>query len=247
MKLLLTDIISRLYRQEITPEQALQELQDFPYQDLGFAKIDHSREIRKGYPEVIFGPGKTPQQIIKISRSILKNGSNLLITRLSPEVYKKIKKVLPAAIYHQEARCLTITKTKPLEGKGKIAVLSAGTSDIPVAEEAAITCEFFGNEVLRVYDVGVAGLHRLFSFYDALKQARVMVVVAGMEGALPSVVAGLFKAPVIAVPTSIGYGASFRGLSALLAMLNSCPGGVAVVNIDNGFGAGYLASQINHL
>ncbi|HEK86747.1 MAG: nickel pincer cofactor biosynthesis protein LarB [Candidatus Saccharicenans sp.] len=247
MKALLAGLVSKLYHQEITPEEALEKLKDFPYQDLGFAKVDHARELKKDSPEVIFGEGKTPQQIIKIARAILKNGNNLLITRVSPEVYKKIKKALPAATYHQEARCLTTIRKKPLEGKGKIAVLSAGTSDISVAEEAAVTSEFLGNEVMRIYDVGVAGLHRLLGHYEVLKEARVLVVVAGMEGALPSVVAGLFRAPVIAVPTSVGYGASFRGISALLAMLNSCPGGVAVVNIDNGFGAGYLASQINHL
>ncbi|MGQ9800733.1 MAG: nickel pincer cofactor biosynthesis protein LarB [Candidatus Saccharicenans sp.] len=247
MKELLADILNKLYRKEITPQQALKKLEDFPYQDLSFAKVDHSRELRRGTPEVIFGQGKTPEQLIRIASAILKKGSNLLITRLSPENYRKIKIRLKKATYHEQARCLTVISSKPPAGQGRVAIISAGTSDLPVAEEAALTCEFFGNTVNRIYDVGVAGLHRLLGHYDRIKEARVLVVVAGMEGALPSVVAGLFRAPIIAVPTSIGYGASFQGLSALLAMLNSCPGGVAVVNIDNGFGAGYLASLINHL
>lgn len=247
MKELLADILDKLYRKKITPQQALKQLEDFPYQDLSFAKVDHSRELRRGLPEVIFGQGKTPDQLVRIATAILKKGSNLLITRLSPENYRKIKTRLKKATYHEQARCLTLINSKPPAGRGRVAIISAGTSDVSVAEEAALTCEFFGNTVDRIYDVGVAGLHRLLSHYDRIKEARVLVVVAGMEGALPSVVAGLFRAPVIAVPTSIGYGASFQGLSALLAMLNSCPGGVAVVNIDNGFGAGYLASLINHL
>jgi NCAIR mutase (PurE)-related protein len=247
VKALLVDLLDKLYRKEITPQQALDKLQHFPYQDLSFAKVDHARELRRGTPEVIFGQGKTPDQLVKIATAILKKGSNLLITRLSPENYRKIRARLKAGHYHEQARCLTVLKTRPPEGKGRVAVISAGTSDVPVAEEAALTAEFFGNVVDRVYDVGVAGLHRLLGHYDLIKEARVLVVVAGMEGALPSVVAGLFRAPVIAVPTSVGYGANFQGLSALLAMLNSCPGGVAVVNIDNGFGAGYLASLINHL
>jgi hypothetical protein len=247
VKVLISEILNKVYQQKMTPEQALRRLEDFPYQELNFAKIDHSRELRRGSPEIIYGQGKTPDELIKIGRAILKKGSNLLITRLAPEVYEKIKKKLPEGLYHEQARCLTIIKIKPQLAKGQIAVISAGTSDLPVAEEAALTCEFFGNRVDRIYDVGVAGLHRLLSHYDQMKKARVLVVVAGMEGALPSVVAGLFKAPVIAVPTSVGYGASFKGLAALLAMLNSCPGGVAVVNIDNGFGAGYLANLINQL
>ncbi|MDH7493330.1 MAG: nickel pincer cofactor biosynthesis protein LarB [Candidatus Saccharicenans sp.] len=247
MKELLADILDKLYRKEITPQQALKQLEDFPYQDLSFAKVDHSRELRRGTPEVIFGQGKTPEQLVRIAVAIIKKGSNLLITRLSPENYRKIKNRLKKATYHEQARCLIIINRRPPAGQGRVAIISAGTSDMPVAEEAALTCEFFGNTVDRIYDVGVAGLHRLLSHYDRIKEARVLVVVAGMEGALPSVVAGLFRAPVIAVPTSVGYGANFQGLSALLAMLNSCPGGVAVVNIDNGFGAGYLASLINHL
>lgn len=247
MKAFLAEIIHKVYKQQISPEQALKELQDFPYQELNFAKVDHARELRKGSPEIIFGQGKTPEQLVKIAKAILKKGSNLLITRLEPELYQKIKKQLAGGVYHEGAKCLILIKKKALPGRGLVAVLSAGTSDIPVAEEASLTCEFFGNQVERIYDVGVAGLHRLLNHYEKIRDARVLIVVAGMEGALPSVVAGLFSAPVIAVPTSIGYGASFGGVSALLAMLNSCPGGVAVVNIDNGYGAGYLASLINHL
>jgi len=244
---LLTEILENLYQQKITPEQALQKLNGFPYEDLDFAKVDHARELRRGTPEVVFGQGKTTRQILQISRSILKKGSNLLITRLSVEAYKDLKRQLPQGKYNELARSLTVIKKKPAAGRGPIAILTAGTSDIPVAEEAAVTCDFLGNDVIKIFDVGVAGLHRLLSHYDELQQARIIIAVAGLEGALPSVVAGLVKAPVIAVPTSVGYGASFHGLAALLAMLNSCPGGVAVVNIDNGFGAGYLASLINHL
>ena len=247
MKALLTEILENLYQHRITPEQALQKLNGFPYEDLDIAKVDHARELRRGTPEVVFGQGKTTRQILQISRSILKKGSNLLITRLSVEAYKDLKRQLPQGKYHELARSLTVIKKKPAAGRGPIAILTAGTSDIPVAEEAAITCDFLGNDVIKIFDVGVAGLHRLLSHYDELRQARIIIAVAGLEGALPSVVAGLVKAPVIAVPTSVGYGASFHGLAALLAMLNSCPGGVAVVNIDNGFGAGYLASLINHL
>lgn len=243
----MAELLRDLYSHKISPEEALQKLEDYPYEDLGFAKVDHARELRKGTAEVIFGQGKTPAQLIKISKAILNKGSNLLITRLAPEIYKKIKARLPGGRYYPEARCLTLVKKKEPEPAGLVAILSAGTSDIPVAEEAAITCEFFGNKVARFYDVGVAGLHRLLGHLEDIKKARVIVVVAGMEGALPSVVAGLVKTPIIAVPTSVGYGANFHGLSALLAMLNSCPGGVAVVNIDNGFGAGYLASLINKL
>ncbi|MBP6909314.1 MAG: nickel pincer cofactor biosynthesis protein LarB [Candidatus Saccharicenans sp.] len=247
MKAFLAETLEKLYQQKITPEAALQKLKDFPFEDLNFAKVDHARELRKGSPEVIFGQGKTAAQIVQIARSILRKQSNLLITRLSPEIYKSLKKSLPGAKYDEKARCLTLIKKRPATGRGQVAILTAGTSDIPVAEEAAITCDFFGNRVTRIYDVGVAGLHRLLSHYNELQQARVIIVAAGLEGALPSVVAGLVASPVIAVPTSTGYGASFHGLSALLAMLNSCPGGVGVVNIDNGFGAGYLASLINHL
>lgn len=230
----------------MTVKKALDSLEGYPFCDLDFAKIDHHRELFRGVPEVVFAPGKTPEQIAMIAGEIIKKGSNLLVTRLEPEVYRKVRRRLAAAKYDRTARTLVLKQTAPAPGKGRVAVVSAGTSDIPVAEEAAVTSEFLGNETDRIYDVGVAGLHRLMGRLERIRQARVIITVAGMEGALPSVVAGLVKAPIIAVPTSVGYGASFRGLAALLAMLNSCPGGVSVVNIDNGFGAAYIASLINH-
>ncbi|MCX7974964.1 MAG: nickel pincer cofactor biosynthesis protein LarB [Candidatus Aminicenantes bacterium] len=247
MKKKLETLIKKVAKGEISPEQALRELEGFPFDDLGFARIDHHRLWRKGFPEIIFGQNKTSDQIIKIAQSILKAGGNLIITRINQEAYQKIKNKIKNLTYNPQARIAYCQQDEPERGKGKIAIISAGTSDIPVAEEAALTCELLGNEVDRIYDVGVAGLHRLISEMEKIRQARVIIVVAGMEGALPSVVAGLVKAPIIAVPTSIGYGASFNGLAALLAMLNSCPGGVAVVNIDNGFGAATVASLINHL
>jgi hypothetical protein len=241
------NILKKVYEHQLSPEEAVERLKDYPYQDLEFAKIDHLRELRKGIPEIIYGLGKTGPQILKIGREIIRKGGNLLVTRVEPEVYRALKGKIPGAVYNPAARTITMKQKEVARGKGKIVVMTAGTSDIPVAEEAFVTCDILGNETERVYDVGVAGLHRLFGEYDRIKQARVVIAVAGMEGALPSVVAGLVSVPVIAVPTSIGYGASFKGLAALLAMLNSCPGGVAVVNIDNGFGAAYLASSINHL
>jgi NCAIR mutase (PurE)-related protein len=243
----LEETLKKVYERRLSPEKALEALTDYPYRELDFAKVDHHREILKGTPEIVFGLGKTPGQIVRISREIIGKGSNLLVTRIGPDVYARIKARLPGAKYNPAAGTLTIVRKRPAAGKGKIAVITAGTSDIPVAEEAAATAEVLGNEVERIYDVGVAGLHRLLDQYEKIRTARVVITVAGMEGALPSVVAGLVRAPVIAVPTSIGYGASFKGLAALLAMLNSCPGGVGVVNIDNGFGAAYLASLINHL
>ena len=243
----LEDILDRVASGRLRPADALRELKDFPYCDLDFAKVDHHRELRKGFPEIIYGLGKTPDQILKIALEIIKKGSNLLATRVEPEAYKKIRSKLPKAVYNPAARTLSYKQKTAVTGTGRIAIITAGTSDIPVAEEAAVTCDILGNDAVRIYDVGVAGLHRLLGEMDKIRGARVIITVAGMEGALPSVVAGLVAAPVIAVPTSIGYGASFKGLAALLAMLNSCPGGVAVVNIDNGFGAGYLASLINHL
>jgi NCAIR mutase (PurE)-related protein len=247
MKTQLEEILNQVHRGKLSPKEALKRIKDYPYQDLAFAKIDHHRELRRGFPEIIFGLGKTPDQIIKISREILKKGDNLLITKVDASVFEKVKEKLPKVQYNSLARAIFCKQKKSTAGKGKIIVITAGTSDIPVAEEAAVTCEIFGNEVDRVYDVGVAGLHRLFGEYDKITQARVLITVAGMEGALPSVVAGITDKPIIAVPTSVGYGASMKGLAALLAMLNSCPGGVGVVNIDNGFGAAYLASLINHL
>jgi len=244
---MIKDILIKFQQGEINLEEALQLLQDYPYQDLSFAKIDHHRELRKGLPEVIYGPGKTVGQIKKIAREIVAKQTNLLITRIEPSIFSEIAKEIDGLQYNSLAKAAYLRVTAPLPGKGLIALVTAGTSDIPVAEEAAVTCELLGNEVIKIYDVGVAGLHRLLGEYTKIQAARVVITVAGMEGALPSVIAGLVKAPVIACPTSIGYGASFKGLAALLAMLNSCPGGVAVVNIDNGFGAGYLASLINHL
>jgi hypothetical protein len=241
------EILERVYKREISPKEAFMRLKDYPYQDLGFAKIDHHREVHKGFPEIIYGQGKTEDQILKIAHEICKRGNNLLITRVEPQVYAKLKKKFSGCSYNPQGRIACLKQRKPVPGKGKIVIITAGTSDIPVAEEAFMTCEMLGNEVERIYDVGVAGLHRLFGEMDKIKKARLIIAVAGMEGALPSVLAGLVNVPIIAVPTSIGYGASFHGISALLAMLNSCPGGVGVVNIDNGFGAGYLASLINHL
>lgn len=247
MKKRLEEILEKVRDGQLTPAQALERLEGFPYCDLDFAKVDHLREVAKGTPEIVFGLGKTPDHIVRISREILKKGSNLLVTRVEPAVWAKVKGKIPGAAYNEAARTVSRLQAKPPAGRGTIVVLTAGTSDIPVAEEAAVTAEMLGNAVERIYDVGVAGLHRLLGQYERIRRARVIVAVAGMEGALPSVVAGLVKVPVVAVPTSIGYGASFKGLAALLAMLNACPGGVAVVNIDNGFGAAFLASQINHL
>jgi NCAIR mutase (PurE)-related protein len=247
MKSQLKDILNKVYRKKISPEEALDLLKDYPYQDLGFAKIDHHRELRKDFPEIIYGQGKTEGQILKIAREIIKKGSNLLVTKVGPEIFKALAKKMPKARYNSLAKVIYLRQQKPAPGKGKVAILTAGTSDVPVAEEAAVTCDILGNEVEKIYDVGVAGIHRLFGEYEKIKGARVAVVVAGMEGALPSVIAGIVNVPIIAVPTSVGYGASLKGMAALLAMLNSCPGGVGVVNIDNGFGAGYLASLINHL
>jgi NCAIR mutase (PurE)-related protein len=247
MKPKLDDILARVRKGKLTPEKAAEALKHFPYQDLGYAKVDHHRELRKGFPEVIYGGGKSDEQIIGIAQEIVKRGGNLLVTRIQEKTFRKLKKALPKVAYNRNAGAAVLKQKKAEPGKGLIVVMTAGTSDIPVGEEAAVTCEMLGNEVDRVYDVGVAGLHRLLGEYDKLRRARVVIVVAGMEGALPSVVAGLVAVPVVAVPTSIGYGASFKGIAALLAMLNSCPGGVGVVNIDNGFGAGYLASLINHL
>ncbi|MCJ7581960.1 MAG: nickel pincer cofactor biosynthesis protein LarB [Candidatus Aminicenantes bacterium] len=247
MKILLKDILEQVHQGQLSVDDAVIKLKDFPYQNLGFAKVDHHRELRKGFPEIIYGLGKTEGQIKKIAEAILDKGSNLLITRVEESVYLNLKKSLPQLHYNNLAKAAFLKQKEPPGGRGKIAVITAGTSDIPVAEEAVVTCEILGNIVEKLYDVGVAGLHRLFGEMDKLEGAKVIITVAGMEGALPSVLAGFTNIPIIAVPTSVGYGASFKGLAALLAMLNSCPGGVGVVNIDNGFGAAYLASLINHL
>jgi NCAIR mutase (PurE)-related protein len=218
-----------------------------PFEDLGFARVDHHRSIRQGFPEVILGLGKTPAQIAAIASEIVRRGSTLLVTRATEEAFLAVRSMVPGAMYHPDAAVVVYRQGDVVQGKGTIVVASAGTSDIAVAEEAAITAELMGNTVERLYDVGVAGLHRLLGEEARLAAARVIIVVAGMEGALPSVVSGLVGVPVIAVPTSVGYGASFGGLAALLGMLNSCASGVSVVNIDNGFGAAAIASLINHL
>jgi NCAIR mutase (PurE)-related protein len=228
-------------------DEVLRAFQAAPVADLGFAQVDMHRALRRGFPEVIFGAGKTPEQVLKIAGKLLEHEQQLLVTRISPEHARPFQKKFKDATYHQLARCLTIER-KPLPKRpGTIAVVCAGTSDLPVAEEAAVTAEIMGNRVERIADVGVAGVHRLFGRMDTIQSANVIIVVAGMEGALPSVVAGLVSKPLIAVPTSVGYGANFGGLAPLLGMLNSCGSGVTVVNIDNGFGAGYAASQINAL
>ncbi len=232
---------------EAASTELLDALRARPFEDLGFAKVDHHRAVRQGFPEVVLGLGKTPAQIAAISAEIVRRGSTLLVTRVSAEAYEAVKAAVPDARHLPEARLITLRQQDVAPGNGPLLVVAAGTSDLPVAEEAACTAELMGNEVQRMYDVGVAGIHRLLHQRERLDQARVVIVVAGMEGALPSVVGGLVSVPVIAVPTSIGYGASFGGLSALLGMLNSCASGVAVVNIDNGFGAAYIASLINHL
>jgi len=247
MKNQLRDILEKLAKGEIDVEQAFEKLKFFPYEDLEFAKIDHHRFLRRDFPEVIFGPGKTDEQIISIARRISEREGNLLITKVNQSVYEKVKEIFPDAKYNSLAKLIYVKRDTSIKGKGKIIVITAGTSDIPVAEEAYLTADVMGNRVEKIYDVGVAGLHRLFGEYEKVKKARVIICVAGMEGALPSVIAGITSVPIIAVPTSVGYGASFHGLAALLTMLNSCPGGVAVVNIDNGFGAAYLASMINRL
>ena len=221
-------------------------LREQPFEDLGFAKIDHHRGVRQGFPEVVLGLGKTPDQVAAISAQIVARKSPLLVTRADEAAWKAVEAAVPGATYHPVARCITLPG-EIARGTGTIVLCSAGTSDLPVAEEAAVTAELLGNTVDRIYDVGVAGIHRVLAQRDRLASARVVIVVAGMEGALPSVVAGMVGVPVIGVPTSIGYGASFGGVAALLGMLNSCANGVSVVNIDNGYGAGCIASMINHL
>lgn len=245
-----TDAINLLEdfrRGKVSREKVLRAFQTAPLADLGFAQVDTHRALRKGFPEVVFGAGKTADQIVAIALRIWKQEERLLITRVTATQAQAVRKRIRKAVYHERARCVTIEKRPFTKRSGTIAVVCAGTSDLPVAEEAAVTAEIMGNHVQRICDVGVSGLHRLLARLEELMTAHVLVVVAGMEGALPSVVAGLVRRPVIAVPTSIGYGANFGGLAALLGMLNSCGSGVTVVNIDNGFGAGYAASQINAL
>jgi len=225
----------------------LQALRAAPFEDLGFARVDHHRVVRQGFPEVVLGLGKTPAQIAAISARIVAGGSTLLVTRATPDAFAAVQNTMPQAEYHAEARIIALRQQDICRGHGRVLVVAAGTSDLPVAEEAVVTSELMGNDTTRLYDVGVAGLHRLLGEREQLESARVIIVVAGMEGALPSVVAGLVSVPVIGVPTSVGYGASFGGIAALLGMLNSCASGVTVVNIDNGFGAANTASLINHL
>lgn len=228
-------------------DAAMARMSRLPFEDLGFAKVDHHRALRHGIPEVVFGKGKTPDQVSAIVASLLAHASNVLVTRASPETAARIRAEHGDAEVFEASAAIRIQRDKTIHGKGKIAVVCAGTSDLPVAEEAQVTAEAMGNEVDAVHDVGVAGIHRLMHHLDRIRSARVVIVCAGMEGALPSVVGGLVSAPVIAVPTSVGYGASFNGLAALLGMLNSCASNVTVVNIDNGFGAGYAASLMNRL
>jgi NCAIR mutase (PurE)-related protein len=240
-------ILGAVQSRKTSIDEAMEKLKHLPYENLGFARIDHHRSLRQGFPEVIFGRGKSVKQITAIVAKMLTKDHNILITRTGATVFRHVKKLTPLARYYSESGVITIVRDKTIHGKGEILVISAGTADIPVAEEAALTAETMGNTVATLFDVGVAGLHRLLSQYERLKKARVIIVVAGMEGALPSVVGGLVSVPVIAVPTSIGYGASFQGITALLGMLNSCASSVTVVNIDNGFGAGFVASLINRL
>jgi NCAIR mutase (PurE)-related protein len=230
-----------------TIEEALDILKNFPYTDLGFAKIDNHREMRTGYPEIIYCAGKTTEQVTEIVRVMSEKENNVIGTRASKEMYEAVKSIIPDAVYYPMARIISVRKKKPTSPETRIAVITAGTSDMPVAEEAAITAELLGNKVLRIYDSGVAGIHRLVDKLPEIRSCRVIIVIAGMEGALASVVGGLVDKPVIAVPTSVGYGANFGGISALLAMLTSCSTGVTVVNIDNGFGAAFSASMINKM
>lgn len=243
----LKTLLGNVKQGHIDIDQALQELKTLPFEDLGFAKVDHHRNIRNGYPEVIYCPGKTVKQIQLITSRLMEKSNNIMATKASREVYEGIKEIISDAVYYEEAKIVVVKRREFVISEKIIGVVSAGTSDIPIAEEAAITAEIMGNKVQRIYDVGVAGIHRLLANTEDLMKANVLIVVAGMEGALASVVGGLVDKPIIAVPTSVGYGANFGGLSALLTMLNSCASGVSVVNIDNGFGAGYLASMINKL
>lgn len=241
----LRQILSGVKSGEASIEDALAKLINLPYEELGFAKIDHHRALRRGFPEVVYGQGKTPEQVAAITERLATAADRVLVTKVEPECFDVVRERVPDAHYHPVARAITVNRVKDTSPRPGIMVVCAGTSDIPIAEEAALTAELMGNAVERSYDVGVAGVHRLLDHLPQLRQAKVVVAVAGMEGALPSVVSGLIAVPVIAVPTSVGYGASFGGLTPLLAMLNSCATGISVVNIDNGFGAGYLAALIN--
>lgn len=247
----LRDLLADVQAGSVTPEAAherlLQYLRQAPFEDLGFARIDHHRTVRQGFPEVVFGEGKSPEQVASIAERIVGAGHSLLVTRTNRATFDAVSGRLPEARFHETPGAITLSRGEVPPGRGTIVVAAAGTADLRVAEEAAVSAEIMGNTVDRLYDVGVAGLHRLLAVHDRLIGARVVIVAAGMEGALPSVIGGLVDVPVIAVPTSVGYGSSFGGLTALLAMLNSCASGVSVVNIDNGFGAAAIASAINHL
>jgi pyridinium-3,5-biscarboxylic acid mononucleotide synthase len=239
------ELLEQVRNGGLTPEQGMERLKHLPFEDLGFARVDHHRTLRQGFPEVIFSPGKKPEQTAAIVKSLLKQKSNILITRSNDATFRRVRRVAAKAIFHPNSKAITVVRDTKIYGDGEIYIVCAGTSDIPVAEEAVLTARIMGNDVRATYDVGVAGIHRLLNIRESLAQASVAIVVAGMEGALASVVGGLLSVPVIAVPTSIGYGSSFGGLASLLAMLNSCASNVVVVNIDNGFGAGYVASLIN--
>ncbi len=241
------DLLKKVRNGKTSIEEALDVLKNFPYTDLGFAKIDHHREMRTGYPEIIYCAGKTVNQVREIFKVMSAREKNIIGTRASVEMFEAVKGIIPEASYYNVAGIISVQKKKPKGPDSRIAIITAGTSDIPVAEEAAVTAELLGNKVLRIYDAGVAGIHRLVDKLPDIRDCRVIIVIAGMEGALASVVGGLVDKPVIAVPTSVGYGANFGGVSALLAMLTSCSSGVTVVNIDNGFGAGFSASMINKM
>ena len=241
----LEDLLRRVQSGQTEVKDALDTLRTLPFEDLGFAKIDHHRAIRKGFPEVVYAPGKSIEQLVQIARRMAETSSKVLITRASPEAYARVREALPHASYNEQAGAIVIRQGEEAPPVPGVLTVAAGTADLTVAEEAAITAELMGNEVERLWDVGIAGVHRLLENLPLLRKARVIVAVAGMEGALPSLIGGLVAVPLIAVPTSVGYGASFQGLAALLAMLNACSPGIAVVNIDNGFGAGYMAGMIN--
>lgn len=240
-------LFEEVRHRKLSPDEAVARLRHLPFEDLGFAKVDHHRALRVGMPEVIFGERKTPAQVVGIFTRLARHGGNVLATRADEKQFAAVRKKVRGAEYRELARAIVLQRDRKKYGKGMIAVISAGTGDIPVAEEAVVTAELMGSDVQHLYDVGVAGIHRLLANREVLAKARVLVVCAGMEGALPSVVGGMVGVPVIAVPTSVGYGASFQGLTALLGMMNSCASNVSVVNIDNGFGAGYVASLINRL
>ena len=243
----LRQLLDAVRRRRLSPDEAVRRLRHLPFEDLGFAKVDHHRALRSGIPEVVLAEGKTPAQVAKIFQRLARHGPNVLATRTTRAHYAAVRKLARKAEYEELARAIVLRRDPTTYGKGTIVVVSAGTGDIPVAEEAVVTAEVMGNRVEHLYDVGVAGIHRLLTHRASLTRARVIIVCAGMEGALPSVVGGLVGVPVIAVPTSVGYGSSFEGLAALLGMLNSCASNVSVVNIDNGFGAGYVAAMINRL